>query len=124
MSGLGYSPNSSPSPRQPEAVATGQSGRKYQLFADPIGSTYRPIAGVYIFAYRTQNGGWTAVYIGETSNFRHRLTDELRLHHQWENVRAAGATHILTMAVDGNLAMREGIETDLRRAIPTPCNEQ
>ncbi|MEK9280688.1 hypothetical protein MTR72_13685 [Bradyrhizobium sp. ISRA442] len=102
----------------------GVSGRTYQFEVHAIGASYFEKPGVYIFVKRASNGGWDAIYIGETSSFKRRLTDELRLHHQWTSILAQGATHIATMHVPGQLVVRETIETDLRRAISTPCNLQ
>lgn len=88
-----------------------------------VKATYdRP--GVYMFLKRGANGAWVACYIGETENFNRRLNTDLALHHRWTSIRAEGATHIGTLHVPGALAPREAIETDLRRAIDTPCNRQ
>lgn len=100
------------------------AGTQYEFQVDPIGTPYKPLPGVYIFCRAVSPTRWEALYIGETSSFERRLYAELVCHHQWDSVRAAGATHIGTLHVPGNLAKREGIETLLRRAIPTPCNQQ
>ena len=108
----------------PTLTAKGAGGRQYELQLHPIGTAYFDRSGVYIFVKRAANGAWDAVYIGETGSFKRRLTDELQLHHQWPGFITHGATHIATLHVPGGLAPREGIETDLRGAIQTPCNRQ
>jgi|SRR6185312_6913408 hypothetical protein len=120
-----YTPATVPvAPPPSVTTAKGASGRTYQFQLHPVGTGYNDRSGVYIFVKRAANGGWDALYIGETGSFKRRLTDELRLHHQWQRVVAHGATHIATLHVPGALALREDIETDLRRAILTPCNDQ
>ncbi len=103
---------------------TGASGQQYQFQLDPIGTDYKERPGVYIFCKAASNGNFDACYIGETENLRSRLSGGLLAHHRVDSIRAAGATHICTLHVPGPLALREGIETDLRRAIRTPCNLQ
>jgi hypothetical protein len=102
----------------------GASGTFYEFQLDPIGSTYHVRGGVYIFCKLAQNGNWDAVYIGETGNFNRRLSTDLATHHKLGCINKHGATHICTLHVPGELALREGIETDLRRQIWTPCNDQ
>jgi hypothetical protein len=102
----------------------GISGTVYQFQLHPVGTPYLARSGVYIFCKLAPNGNWDAVYIGETDNFNRRLTEQFTLHHRWSCIRAAGATHICTLHVPGDLALREGIETDLRRLIQAPCNLQ
>jgi hypothetical protein len=109
---------------KPTVTWTGASGTAYEFQLDPIGSVYHPYAGVYIFCKPVNATHWQAVYIGESDSFQRRLTDELQRHHKWQGVLFHGATHICTLRVFGDLSVREGIETDLRRAIPTACNDQ
>lgn len=104
--------------------AKGTSGTTYQLQIDPIGAAYQRLPGVYVFCFLAEDGEWKAVYIGETDNFFRRLTSELKSHHKWQSIREHRATHIGTLHVMGGLAERLNIETDLRRGIPTPCNDQ
>lgn len=112
-------------PNNPPIITwRGRSGRQYHFQLDPIGTAYRERPGVYIACKIAANGRWDAVYIGETESFGRRLSRELRLHHKWQSIRAAGATHFCTLHVPDGLALREGIETDLRQQIRTPCNDQ
>jgi hypothetical protein len=96
----------------------GASGRAHDMYLDPIWSVYLPRPGVYIFCREITLGRWSAVYVGETDNFSRRLTDNLALHHRWESVRAAGATHIGSLHVpnDYDGTLRRAIKTDLRHA--------
>jgi hypothetical protein len=114
-----------PDPDSPPIVYwRGKSGTTYSLQLHPIGAIYLDRPGVYIACKAAANGNWDAIYIGETGSFRDRLSDNLTLHHKWRSIVAAGATHFCTLHVPGQLALREGIETDLRQQIPTPCNDQ
>jgi hypothetical protein len=103
---------------------TGISGIRYEFQLDPIGTAYHPKPGVYIFCRQALNGKWDALYVGETESFQRRLWRELTLHHCWERILAARATHICTLHVPGGLAAREVIETDLRRSTKAPLNLQ
>ncbi|WEX10312.1 hypothetical protein [Chelativorans sp. AA-79] len=103
---------------------TGKSGHSYDFHLDPIGTPFKDRPGVYIACKLARNGNWDAIYIGETESFQQRLSVNLLTHHKWASMIAAGATHFCTLHVPGVLWVREGIETDLRRNIPTPCNDQ
>jgi hypothetical protein len=107
-------------------IWTGASGKRYDTFLDPIWSAYLVRSGIYIFCRETSPGSWTAVYVGETDDFSRRLTSDLTLHHRWESIRAAGATHICTLHIPNDHAggLRLQIETDLRHALNPPCNRQ
>jgi hypothetical protein len=114
-----------PPPPQPVRIFwTGISGLVYEFQLDPIGTAYHAFPGVYIFCRLAPDGLFHPLYVGETESFYARLTDQLRLHHCWQRVCAAGATHISTLYVPGNLAARESIETDLRRGTQAPLNRQ
>jgi hypothetical protein len=108
----------------PEKVVwIGAGGTRYEFQKHRIGTAYHAYAGVYIFC-RDMPLVIQAIYIGETDNFSRRLTNELALHHQWQSVVAAGATHICTMRVLGDNAARVRIETDLRHRYNPSCNRQ
>jgi hypothetical protein len=102
----------------------GVSGTRYRTELNLIGASYNPREGVYIFCKIALNGNWDPVYVGETNSFQRRLTDELMQHHRWPSIMRAGATHICTLHLPGGLALREGIETDLRHQLNPPCNLQ
>jgi hypothetical protein len=102
----------------------GMNGTVYEFQLHLIGTDYFPKPGVYIFCRDLGGGSFSAIYVGETDNFKRRLTDELKAHHSLEGVRRHGATHICTLHVPGNLSDRLRIETDLRNALNPPCNKQ
>lgn len=102
----------------------GASGTRYSTQCDPIGTPYKPREGVYIFCKIAPNGSWYPVYVGETDSFQRRLSDELDRHHRWASIMREGATHICTLHLTGGLALREGVETDLRHRLNPPCNLQ
>lgn len=108
----------------PSVIWTGASGRRYDFQLHVIGTQYYARSGVYIFCKPVSAQNWAGLYIGETSSFARRLSEELHLHHCWKGVIAAGASHICTLYVPGDLTAREGIETDLRRSINPPLNLQ
>ena len=108
----------------PMVTVRGASGAAYRFQLHPIGTEYLPRSGIYIFVKVGSQGQWIPIYIGETGSFQRRLYNNLRLHHQWPGIVAHGASHILTLYVPGVLALRENIETDIRRITTTPCNEQ
>lgn len=102
----------------------GSYGTPYEFQLDPIGTAYNPIPGVYIFCKNVGGNSWSAQYVGETSDMRRRIGDELYSHHSLTEALMHGATHISTLRVDGGLAERLRIETDLRRSLNPPCNKQ
>lgn len=90
----------------------------------PVGTNYKDAPGVYAFL-RDDPDGWDAIYIGETESLKDRLTTNLLRHHQYDcAVKKNGATHIATRLVTGGRKARLDLETKLRNAYSTPCNEQ
>jgi hypothetical protein len=103
----------------------GLSGTRYEFRHFAIGCVvFNPIGGVYIFCSQGADGLWYANYVGETDNFRRRLSDELANHHRWDSITRAGATHVCAMVVRGGNADRLRVETDLRHSLNPPCNRQ
>jgi hypothetical protein len=102
----------------------GASGTIYEFQNHVLGTIFYPIAGIYIFTRRDEDGYWYALYVGQTDNIMRRLTDNLKLHHQFENCKHFGATHIAIMPIEGEDALRIQIETDLRHGLNPPCNLQ
>jgi|GEM_PF-4600218 len=113
-----------PPPKLMTAIAKDWFGTTYEFQIHPIGANYHARSGVYIFLRQGWGGTWDALYVGETGSFERRLTAELHLHHKWSGVVAAGATHIGTLHVPGELSRRETIETYLRWALNPPLNDQ
>lgn len=111
-------------PSVPRVSWTGASGvpRMFELHA--IGTTFNPVGGVYIFCGLSALNVWIPIYIGQTENFKVRLTDGLSAHHRIADIRRFGATHICAAVVTGGQTARLFVETDLRRRYKTPCNLQ
>jgi hypothetical protein len=130
LSGLGLPPRVGIPNRNalitPPGVAwAGASGASYEFGIHEIFTDYLERPGVYIFCKRVGIPfEWQPVYVGETDNFRRRLTSELTLHHRWSCIVAAEATHICTLHVPLYDNERLRIETDLRRHLNPPCNRQ
>ena len=69
---------------------TGKSGASYGYWITPIGSSFKSVAGNYIFAKETKPGYWVPVYIGETEDLNKRLSS----HDKEAAAIKLGATHI------------------------------
>lgn len=108
----------------PAVVWNGASGRKYSFELWPIGTNFNDIAGVYIFCRRLANGNWGAVYIGESSSLKGRLSSNLATHHRLDAIKRQGATHICALPISGHPSLRLAVETDLRQLIKPICNRQ
>ncbi len=105
-------------------VFTGKGGTPYRFDTHCFKNNLGHIPGVYIFVKRekkSDGAGYVQkpIYIGQTEDFQERMQD----HEKWNCVLEHGATHISFMDVRDPIA-RLAIETDLRKAYPTPCNEQ
>jgi hypothetical protein len=118
------SPLTKPVSHSPVSIHWKGLSQLYVFQLDPLRASYRPIPGVYIFCRDLGGGSFSALYVGETSSFQRRLTDELQGHHSLEAVLRLGATHISTLHVPGDLSQRLRIETDLRNSLKPPCNRQ
>ena len=57
--------------------------------------TWNKVAGLYIFAYRTDEVHWTALYVGQAEDFSVRLPS----HEKWNSAVRLGATHIHALVV-------------------------
>jgi hypothetical protein len=99
-------------------------GRSYNFELYALGTVFKMLAGVYIFCLRLPNGDWYPLYVGETSNFKNRLSDCLRQHDCYAAAIKLGGTHVCVLQVPGVLALRENIETELRRSLRPPLNRQ
>lgn len=96
---------------------TGHSGTEYTYTIFDINTFFLPYEGNYIFA-REDGDYWYALYIGQTSNLQDRISD----HEKWPCVSHHGATHI-HVHFNTNRLLRQREETDLLRALATPCND-
>ena len=106
------------------AIGYGSYGKRYEFEIRPIGWNQFDLPGVYGFVRQALNGNWDVFYVGETDSLERRLVRDLWQHHKYQAVISRGATHIATMRTYGGLTVRENFETDLRRALNPPCNDQ
>jgi excinuclease UvrABC nuclease subunit len=82
-------------------------------------TNWHDVAGIYIFAGISQNGRWTAFYIGQAKSFQNRLPN----HELWEAAVRMGATHVHAMVVP-LAANRDTIEAELIGKCQPPLNSQ
>jgi hypothetical protein len=54
------------------------------------GTTWNQVAGIYIFAYQTDETHWRALYVGQTDDFSSRIPS----HERWAEAVRLGATHV------------------------------
>ena len=76
-------------------------------------------AGIYIFCGVNQQNQWTALYIGQTSNFQDRLPS----HEMWSKAQSLAATHVHAMVVSQE-SRRLALEAELIQAFQPPLNDQ
>ena len=102
----------------------GYSNKTYNFNIYPIGTSFKPLSGVYIFLKRTVGYAfktdYKVIYIGQTENFDNRLDKN---HHRYECIMRNNATHIGILTIKG-INERLNIESDLISNYPTPCNQQ
>ena len=96
---------------------TGQSGKKYQHWIYDLNISFKPGAGIYIFAKETKPHSWSPVYIGQTSDLSERFDN----HHAMKCALRNGATHIHAHSNDNeNRRLEE--EMDLIEHWSPTCN--
>ena len=101
-----------------EIIWQGASGANYRYWIYPVGNSFNPAPGNYIFA-KQGGGGWHAVYIGETGD----LSERFDSHHKAGCISRNGATHIHVHRNDGGVTARRSEEADLVRRWNPPCND-
>lgn len=77
------------------------------------------VAGLYIFSYQNRDGGWVALYVGQTDDFAKRPATHERL----DEAIQLGATHIHARVVSLQ-ADRDRLEAALIRHLQPPLNQQ
>ena len=98
----------------------GNSGKTYQYWIYPIGTSFKPEPGNYIYAKYGGSLGWVAAYVGQTGNLRERLSN----HPEEPCARRHGATHIHARVNSGGEMARRNEESDvIIRHLP-PCNQR
>ncbi len=98
---------------------SGVSGREYKYWIYPIGTSFKPVAGNYIFAKETKPHEWTPIYVGETDNLERRLTPN---HGKMPCVKRYGGTHVHTHTSSDDDETRRVEEADIRDKWNPPCN--
>jgi hypothetical protein len=78
----------------------GFSGKTYEYWIYPVGTSFREESGNYIFAKETKPGSWSPCYIGQTKNLDHHLSD----HEKETCSKRNGATHIHAPLTSGSEA--------------------
>ncbi len=96
---------------------TGASGRIYEFELNHIGTPYQARPGVYIFCHFGAGNGLVADYMDVADDFSRRLPPDPSAHPRWEEIRAAGSTHVCTLHVPGKASARVKVEADLHRTI-------
>ena len=104
---------------EPEIMWSGVSGQEYKYWINPIGASFKRVAGNYIFAKKTKANTWTPIYIGETDSLQRRLTPN---HEKMRCVERYGGTHVHTHTGNDDEAIRRNEEADIRDKWNPPCN--
>lgn len=102
----------------PQQVTWTTNRGKYVYEVHPLNTKFKNVGGNYIFAY-LGNGGWYAVYVGQTNDLGVRLTD----HEKQPQAIKNGATHILVHANSSEQA-RLAEEADIVAFSQPPCNDK
>ena len=59
------------------------------------GDEWNKVAGLYIFAHKTDATHWNALYVGQTDDFSSRIPS----HEKWDSAVRNGATHVHAVVV-------------------------
>jgi hypothetical protein len=86
---------------------------------EPNSTTWNKIAGLYVFAYASDETHWRALYVGQTDDFSSRIPS----HEKWDSAVRLGATHIHA-AVVPQAAKRDTLEKLLIAHLQPLMNEQ
>jgi hypothetical protein len=108
-----------------DVTFVGASGKEYVFGVFPLGTTFKEIAGLYIFGKLVptglmSGGNIAPLYIGQAGDLEQRIFGHKKL----ECAQIHGFNCICAMAFNGTEAQRIDVETDLRHGNPTPCNDQ
>lgn len=98
----------------------GASLKPYTYTVYPIhGTTWYDVPGNYIFA-KMVNGGWYAIYVGETGSMRDRHAN----HDKSDCCMRNGATHIHAHVSNASDVIRRAEESDILATMNPwpPCN--
>jgi hypothetical protein len=105
-----------------DATFSEASGTKYSFGVYTLDTGFKNIGAVYIYTKRTVNEGKGThefLYIGETEELANRLSGHEKLPCVYRH-----GVNCICVHVEENENTRLKIETDLRHANDTPCNDQ
>jgi len=97
----------------------GRSGAKYLFQVHPLGTTFRPVPGIYIYAKRLTDGDWEPIYISQTRDLHQRLEGHVTAADAVEN----GATHLHAHYCTAGQSARFTEEHDLIQRWQPRCND-
>jgi hypothetical protein len=97
----------------------GQSGKEYDFEIYPLGATFRPMPGIYIYAKQLDYGEWWPIYISQTRDLHQRLEG----HVSRQDAVAHGATHIHAHYCNAGQGARFTEEHDLVQRWQPVCND-
>jgi len=97
----------------------GQSGKGYHYEIYAIETEFRRLPGNYIYARQSEEGNWTAIYVGQTRDMHQRLEGQEKL----VSALQSGATHIHMHYDTVGQSARCTEERDLIVRLQPPCND-
>jgi predicted GIY-YIG superfamily endonuclease len=95
------------------------NGQELECNIYDTNTTWHSVAGLYIFAYRTDQTYWRALYVGQTDDFSSRIPS----HERWNEAVRLEATHIHALVVP-QAATRDKLEKMLIQTLQPPMNVQ
>ena len=108
----------------PTVSVIGYSGHRYTLQAYPFRSRFIDRPGIYAFARLIHGTHWQPLYVGQSSSLENRLWTNASTHTAMIQAEKLGATHTCVAFTFGSDADRFAMETDIRRALIPPLNQQ
>ena len=88
-----------------------------------LNTDWYDVPGVYIFTCKAQDKQgrivWRALYVGQTSSFKNRLTDS---HEKWHRARQLGLSHIHALVMNDE-TQRVRLEESLIQAYRPSLND-
>ena len=101
-------------------TVTTPRGNNYTYYIHSIANTiWSNKAGNYMFAYKQQDGAWTVLYAGLTTDFKARFAN----HDKLTSAQRKGATHILAH-VNENSVARANEEAEIIGWLKPVLNDQ
>ncbi len=104
-------------------IVEGENGNEYKFYLYPKNydfNQFGEVGAVYMFlGFDFLENDFDVLYIGQTS----RLSKRIQNHDKWDCINGYGCTHIAFILVSREKERLE-IETELRHAHPSMCNDQ